>query len=120
MHQLTLHLTESEYLELLALSRDSGLTADAYVKKALFHTDFGVFTPKEAVKRAINRYEIGQRFELRDLYSETESRLLSRGQKIAFGKQFYAYTAYLEPGCVALVKGTGCNGIRALYELIYK
>lgn len=120
MHQLTLHLTDIQFDKLLELSRAEGLSIDAYAKQAIFQTEKGIFTPKEALVRAMKKYEMGQIFKLNTLFSNEELANLDRGQRIGFGKQFYAYITDVEPGYVRLVNNTGCNGRRAQYELIKK
>ena len=120
MHHLTIHLTDQRYQELLDKARTTGLSIDAYIKTILFDLDSGVFTPKEALLRARKKYEVKDLFELRELYSQEEWENLSRGERIAFGRNFYSYVSDIETGLVQLVPNSGCNGKRAKYELLKK
>ena len=120
MHNLALHLTDVQYGQLLVESMLEGLSVDAYIKKKLFNTDPGIFTPKEAIKRAMAKYEIGDTFEIRELYSDEEWAQMERGERIAFGRNFFSFTSKIEPGKVKLVEDSGKNGRRARYELLKK
>lgn len=120
MHNLALHLTDVQYGELFVKSQIEGLSIDAYIKKTLFGTDPGIFTPKEAIRRAMEKFDIGEYFELRDLYSDEEWSSMERGERIAFGRNFFSFTSVIEPGKVKLVEDTGNNGRRAKYELLKK
>ena len=120
MHTIALHLTNEQFGELFIQSQIAGLSMDAYIKKTLFNTDPGVFTPKEAIRRAMITYEIGDEFELRDLYSSQEWEELDRGERIAFGRNFFSFTDVIEPGRIKLVEGSGKNGRRAKYKLVKK
>ena len=57
MHTIALHLTNEQFGELFIQSQIAGLSIDAYIKKTLFNTDPGVFTPKEAIRRAMEARE---------------------------------------------------------------
>ncbi len=120
MHHLTLHLTDAQFGELFVKSKFEGLSIDAYIKFKLFGSDPGVFTPKKAIARAMARYEIGDVFELRDLYSDEEWAELDRGERIAFGRNFFTFTDFIEKGMIKLVDGSGKNGRRAKYQLLKK
>ena len=121
MHNLTLHLTDVQFGQLKVESLLEGLSVDAYIKKKLFNTDPGIFTPKEAIRRAKEKFEVGDTFEVRDLYSDQEWEKLDRGERIAFGRNFYSFTSTIErEKNVRLVEETGSNGRRARYELLRK
>ena len=120
MHNIALHLTDVQYGKLFVDSMLEGLSVDAYIKKVLFNTDPGIFTPKTAIKRAMEKYEVGDTFDLRELYSNEEWAELDRGQSIAFGRNFFSFTSKIEPGKVKLVDNSGKNGRRARYELLTK
>ena len=121
MHNLTLHLTDVQFGQLKVESLLEGLSVDAYIKKKLFNTDQGIFTPKEAIRRAKEKFEVGDTFEVRDLYSDQEWEKLDRGERIAFGRNFYSFASTIErEKNVRLVEDTGCNGRRARYELLRK
>ncbi len=113
MHNLALHLTNEQYGQLFIESQLEGLSIDAYIKKKLFNKDPGIFTPKKAIKRAMEKYNIGDTFEIRDLYTTEEWAKLDRGQRIAFGRNVFTFTDVIEPGKIKLVDGSGKNGRRA-------
>nr|MCR5409474.1 single-stranded DNA-binding protein [Lachnospiraceae bacterium] len=91
---------------------------DAYAKYKLCGMDPGVFTPKIAIERAMDKYPVGSVIDLRKLYTDEEWATIDRGERIAFGRNFYSYTSSIDPGKVRLVPGSGNNGRRAKYELL--
>ena len=51
----------------------------------------------------MEKYEVGDTFELRELYSNEEWAELDRGQSIAFGRNFFSFTSKIEPGKLNLL-----------------
>ncbi len=108
-------LNEEYYKKLEDMVKADGTSMQDYIRKKLFNFT-NVFTPEEAMKRALENYKQGETFTLPELYMKDEWNL-QRGAAGAFGKEFYKYVMKKYPGKIRHIEG-GRRGRRALYEII--
>ena len=81
-------LNEEYSKKLLESAQGEGITVQDYIRKKLFDIKT-IFTPREAVERALRKYKKGDVFTLPALYGDEWT--LPRGAAGIFGKRFYTY-----------------------------
>lgn len=93
----------------------AGQTVQDYIRLRLFPTTAAtVFTPQEAVRRALAKYKKGDRFTLPGVYGEDWT--IPLGMAGAFGKKFYKHVE--TPGSPIRFVGMTDHGRRAQYEMV--
>lgn len=106
-------LSEEYYKKLEDMVKADGTSMQDYIRKKLFNLE-NVFTPAEAMKRALASYKQGETFTLPELYIDEWN--LDKGTAGAFGKEFKRYVMKKHPGKIRQIKGE--RNRRALYEII--
>ena len=93
----------------------AGQTVQDYIRLRLFPTTAGtVFTPQEAVRRALAKHKKGDRFTLPGVYGEDWT--IPLGMAGAFGKKFFNYVS--TPDSPIRFVGMTDHGRRAQYEIL--
>lgn len=106
-------LSEEYYKRLVDMAKQDGISLQDCIRNRLFHVST-IYTPAEAVKRALQRYKQDETFTLPDLYPEWD---LQRGPAGAFGKQFFAYVKNKYSDKIQFDKMINC-GRRAQYIIL--
>lgn len=81
-------LNEQYSKKLEKLAEEDGITVQDYIRKKLFDIE-NIFTPKEAVERALKKYKKGETFTIPKLYGDEWE--LPRGVAGVFGRRFFNY-----------------------------
>lgn len=93
MPTLKISFTDKQYENLKQISDEHGISIQDYIRmNVCTQTIPAIFTPQEAVKRALNQIAPQGTFSLPDLYFPPEWKQISE-MKMAgtFGKRFYNY-----------------------------
>lgn len=93
MPTLKISFTDKQYENLKQTADEQGISIQDYIRmNVCSQTIPAMFTPQEAVKRALNQIPPQGTFSLPDLYFPSEWKQIS-GLNMAgtFGKRFYAY-----------------------------
>lgn len=80
-------LSEEKYKELKAIAEEKKLTIQDYIRKTLFPDYYNTITPLEAVNKALEKYEEGERFTVPEIFGEDWN--LPNGAAGQFGKKFF-------------------------------
>ncbi len=112
VYKFSLDKEHSDILE--AWAREDGVTVQDCIRNKLFETQT-IYTPAEAVRRAIEKYKLGDTFTLPDLYGDDWQ--IERGPAGVFGRNFYNY---VEAECQDIIKFDQMvsYGRRAQYAMI--
>ena len=113
-------VTDEELKDLERKAKEAGTTVKLYSKNRALGIEPNIFTPKEALKRALMKYtRDDDPFTLPDLYTDEEWFTMSNSMGSAgqFGKAFFVYCTDVEPGKVEYVDG-GSKGRRARYKVV--
>lgn len=107
-------LSDEYYERLLEMAKHDGVSLQDYIRNRLFNFTT-IYSPAEAVRRALEGYKKDETFTLPDLYPNEWD--LQRGPAGAFGKQFFAY---VEKECPDKIKFNGMVdwGRRAQYIML--
>ena len=81
-------LDEEHSQQLETMAREEGVSVQDFIRNRLFHLTT-IYTPTEAVRRAMVKYEKGDKFTLPELYGDEWN--IQRGAAGVFGKRFYNY-----------------------------
>ena len=104
-----------EYFEKLEeMAKEEGITIQDYIRNRLFNVTT-IFTPVEAVNRALKKYSSGETFTLPELYGDDWT--IERGVAGVFGKQFFKF---VETECSEKIKFDKMvnSGRRAQYKIV--
>ena len=104
-----------EHLKLLEqMAKDEGVSIQDCIRNRLFNVST-IFTPVEAVNRALKKYSSGDTFTLPELYEDDWT--IARGVAGVFGKQFFNF---VETECSEKIKFIKMvdSGRRAQYKII--
>ena len=85
---IKLSLSDEYYKKLQEMAQNEKMSIQDYIRDRLF-TETSIFTPVEAVKRALNKYNSGGCFTLPELYGKDWT--IERGVAGVFGKRFFNY-----------------------------
>ena len=107
-------LNDEQYKKLEKNSQEEGVSIQDYIRNILFNSKT-IFTPSEAVDRALNKYKKGDCFTLPELYGDDWK--IERGVAGAFGKQFFNYILDKCPGSITYVGMTN-YGRHAQYKIL--
>lgn len=91
-------VSEEYYQKLVEMAEEQGVSIQDVIRNKLFDITT-IYTPEEAVKRALNKYQPGDTFTLPLLYEGEWN--LKRGESGVFGKQFFNY---VEDRCQGKIK----------------
>lgn len=107
-------LDDEHSRKLEAMARKEGVSVQDFIRKKLFDLKT-IFTPAEAVERALKKYKKGELFTLPNLYGDEWT--LQRGTAGYFGKQFYTYVI---DECQGIIEFDGMinNGRHAQYRIV--
>ena len=83
-------LNEEYSQKLEAMAREDGVSVQDCIRNRLFDLKT-IYTPAEAVRRAMAKYKKGDKFTIPELYGDDWN--MQRGAAGVFGKQFYNYVA---------------------------
>lgn len=83
-------LSNEYYQKLQEMARKEKVSIQDYIRDRLF-TETSIFTPAEAVERALNKYSSGEYFTLPELYGDDWT--IERGVAGVFGKRFFNYVS---------------------------
>lgn len=104
-------LDDAHYQQLEEMAKEQGLSIQDLIRHKLFDVTT-VFTPQEALTRALAKYQKGDHFTIPELYGEDWT--LERGAAGIFGRQFYNFVLE-HPDKVRFVNK---NGRHAQYEIV--
>ncbi|WP_026509220.1 MULTISPECIES: DUF1413 domain-containing protein [unclassified Butyrivibrio] len=113
-------VTDEELKELERKAKEEGTTVKLYSKNKSLGVESSIFTPKEALRRALIKYtKDDEPFCLPSLYTDEEWLEMSKsiGTAGQFGKAFFVYVKDVDPGKVEYVDG-GSRGKRARYKVL--
>lgn len=105
-------LSDEYYEKLEEMAMNDGVSIQDYVRNRLFNLKT-IFTPAEAVERALKKYKKGDTFTLPELYDEEWT--IPRGVAGVFGKQFFNY---VEDEYSDRIKYVGTPKKHAKYEIL--
>ncbi len=107
-------LNDEYYQKLTKMAQEEGVSIQDYVRNKLFDVTT-IFTPPEAVRRALEQYSSGEAFTLPALYGNDWT--LKRGEAGIFGKQFFNYVL---AHCQDQIKFVGMtdSGRHAQYKIL--
>lgn len=88
MPTIKFSLNDEYYQKLQEMAQKDGVSIQDCIRNRLFNLKT-IFTPAEAVERAMEKYGHGQYFTLPELYGKEWT--IERGVAGAFGKQFFNY-----------------------------
>lgn len=93
MPTLKISFTDKQYENLKQIADEQGISIQDYIRmNVCSQTIPAIFTPQEAIKRALNQLELNTLFSLPDLYFPHEWKQISEiNMAGTFGKRFYAY-----------------------------
>lgn len=83
-------LNDEYYQKLQEMAQEEKMSIQDYIRSKLF-TEKSIFTPTEAVKRAITQYSSGDFFTLPEIYGDDWK--TERGVAGVFGKRFFNYVS---------------------------
>lgn len=106
-------LSEEYYQELERWAEEEGVTIQDCVRNRLFNLT-NIFTPEEAVNRALSKFAPGEFFTLPDVYEEAWT--IGSGAGI-FGKKFFNYVETECQGRIEFVRMIN-SGRRAQYKVL--
>lgn len=106
-------VSEEHYHQLEELAKEQGVTIQDIVRKRVFNEDT-IYTPAEAVRRALENYTKGDRFTIPDLFPTWN---LKRGAAGIFGRQCFNYIKEEYKDKIVYV-GTNKQKRQAEYEII--
>ena len=113
MPEIRIAVSDEHYQQLLDMAKEQGVSIQDIIRNKVFGQET-IYTPAEAVKRALKNYTKGQRFTLPDLYEKWE---LQRGVAGVFGRQFFKYINEEYKDKIVYV-GTNKQKRQAEYEII--
>lgn len=96
------------------MAKKDGVSVQDCIRNRLFNLTT-IYTPVEAVKRAMEKYSKGDCFTLPDLYGDDWN--IQRGAAGVFGKQFFNYVLDEYPSKIQYV-GMVNYGRHAQYKII--
>ena len=107
-------VSDAHYQELTELAQKEGMSIQDYIRSRLFHVTT-IFTPEEAVRRALEQYAQGDTFTVPELYGKDWS--LKQGEAGIFGKRFFHYVL---DHCQEQIQFTGMtdSGRHAQYKVL--
>lgn len=105
-------LSEEHFKRLAEMAAQDSVPVQDYIRNKLFGVT-SIFTPIEAVDRAVKKYGTGELFTLPELYDDEWT--IQRGVAGVFGKQFFNYITSECPGRIEFV-GMTDYGRRAQYK----
>lgn len=113
MPVIKVSLSEENYQELQESAQREKMSIQDYIRTKLL-TQNTIFTPEEAVKRALEKYDRGDCFTIPDLYGDDWT--MERGIAGVFGKRFFNY---IEDGGCKEIEFTGMTnyGRHAQYRM---
>ncbi|EJT6613107.1 DUF1413 domain-containing protein [Clostridium perfringens] len=85
---IKLSLSDESFKKLQEMAQDKKMSIQDYIRDRLF-IETSIFTPAEAVDRALNKYSNGDCFTLPELYGVDWT--IERGVAGVFGKRFFNY-----------------------------
>lgn len=107
-------LNDEHYKKLEEMAQEDGVSIQDCIRNILFNSKT-IFTPAEAVSRALNKYKKGDCFTLPELYGDDWQ--IERGVAGAFGKQFFNYISDKCPDSIIYVGMTN-YGRHAQYKML--
>ena len=110
VYKFTLNEEYSHILEEGA--KKDGMSVQDYIRSRIFNLKT-IFTPVEALERALKKYEKGDCFTLAELYGDEW--IIRRGFAGAFGKQFFNYITHKCPDKIKFI-GMADYGRHAQYK----
>lgn len=81
-------LSEPDFKDLQERAQQEDMSIQDYIRKSLFNSTT-IFTPTQAVNKALNKYNKGDCFTLPELYGDDWS--LQRGASGVFGRRFFTH-----------------------------
>lgn len=114
MPTIKFSLNEEYYQKLEEMAKQDGISIQDCIRNKLFNLTT-IFTPAEAVKRALKQCKPGDSFTLPELYGNEWT--IGRGVAGVFGKQFFNFVKEEYPNVIQFEKMVDC-GRRAQYKMI--
>ena len=109
---IKLTLSEEHYQKLKDMAQEEKKSVQDYIRDKIFDEE-SIFTPEEAVIRAIEKFSDGKLFTLPDVYGDDWK--IKRGPAGVFGKRFFNYVQDNE--CRIKFVGMDTYGRRAQYKV---
>lgn len=107
-------LNEEYAQKLEEMAKQDGVSVQDCIRNRLFELET-IFTPAEAVRRALDKYGKGECFTLPELYADDWT--IQRGMAGVFGKQFFNYISDKGTEKIRFVGMTN-YGRHAQYEIL--
>lgn len=94
---IRISFNETDFQHLSQKAIKQNMSVQDFIRQAVCEeTNESIFTPEEAVKRALKKKKENETFYLSDLYDAQEWCTLSRGDAGVFGRRFYTYVQQAE------------------------
>lgn len=107
-------ISDEQYNELHQLAQGKGLSDQEYIRTQLFQGQ-AIFTPQDAVKRALTNYSAGETFTVPELYGTAWT--LPNGTAGQFGQAFDKLVAMYYSSQIESLKN---QGIKRDGRVVYK
>lgn len=107
-------ISDDNYQELLAKANEKRLSIQDYIRLQLFPGQI-LFTPQDAITRALQTYKKGETFTVPEIYGEAWN--LPNGVAGQFGKKFYALVEAEYPDRIRFT-GNFSAKKHAIYEVM--
>lgn len=114
MPVVKISLNDEYYEKLSSLAKEDGISMQDYIRNKVFG-DTVVYTPADAVEKALVKFKPGDLFTVPMIYGEDWN--IKRGMAGVFGKQFFNY---VEDNCSDKIKFVGMTnyGRHAQYQML--
>ena len=118
MPVIKISVNDQTYEKLSNMAKADGISIQDLIRNKVLGDDTSMFTPADAVDRALAKYAVGDLFTIPELYGDDWA-VMKRGVAGVFGKQFYNYVADTCPEKIMFVGMTNRNR-HAQYKVVSK
>ena len=118
MPVIKISVSDQAYEKLSNMAKKDGISIQDLIRNKVLGDDTTLFTPADAVERALAKYDVGDCFTITELYAE-EWAVMKRGVAGVFGKQFNTYVEENCPEKIMLVGKTNYDR-HAQYKVVSK
>ncbi len=118
MPVIKISVSDQAYEKLSNMAKKDGISIQDLIRNKVLGDETTIFTPADAVNRALVKYDVGDCFTIPELYAE-EWAVMKRGVAGVFGKQFNIYVEENCPEKIMLVGKTNYDR-HAQYKVVSK